>query len=112
VEAELGVPLPAGVEVEGYLEGGFQDRFVQIKLSAPASAIAALLGRLGVAQSDMGLRENVQWTIEAADWWDPEANPGMPNAAVTLPHLDSAHLGLALSPTGAPASAYIVGLDD
>ena len=81
----LGQPLPDGVAVLGMIDGGFQDRFIQVKLTANASGLTQLLSLLKVDDNAFGPLGDRQTTINAATWWDIDAHTDVTAADATLP---------------------------
>jgi hypothetical protein len=73
----LGQPLPKGVIVLGMIDGGFQDRFIQVKLRATDAGAVAVLAALGVAPAAMGPMDGRQTTINPAAWWDIDTRPDL-----------------------------------
>jgi hypothetical protein len=69
-ERDLGAALPPGVTVLGMIDGGFQDRFVQIKLGADKVSTAALLVLLHADTKRPLAQGWHQTTITQARWWD------------------------------------------
>lgn len=72
LEAVLGAPLPPGLQVTGMIDGGFQDRFIQVRLRGSADGAAALWPLLGIDPATMRSPDGMQLTIAEADWWDVE----------------------------------------
>lgn len=69
-EATLGQPLPEGVDVLGMIDGGFQDRFIQVKLRATQGAAPELYALLGASEGAFAPVAGQQLVIAEAEWWD------------------------------------------
>ncbi len=67
-EAEIGASLPEGVVVLNYYEGGFQDRFVQIKLAATDAGLASLIATLPLGPPTVYVP--YAFGISEFTWWD------------------------------------------
>jgi hypothetical protein len=98
VEAELGTALPAGVEVLGLFEGGFQDRFIQVKFRAEAAAVPGLLVLLGTDAAEFGPVGTAQMTIAPVDWWTPESAAGLTTAPGRLAGFAETTVAMAADP--------------
>jgi hypothetical protein len=83
-ERVLGQPLPDGVGVEGMIDGGFQDRFIQVKLKATDEGLSRLLGILKVDPASFGPMGDRQTTISPAMWWDIDTRTDLVGADATL----------------------------
>ncbi|MCB6177316.1 hypothetical protein LHP98_04135 [Rhodobacter sp. Har01] len=68
IEAETGQPLPRDTEVIGALQGGFQDRFVQIRLEMSGEGLDLLTKALKADST--GKPQDFQLEISKAPWWD------------------------------------------
>lgn len=100
--AELGQPLPEGVAFTGVLQGGFQDVFVQIRLSVPRGALDGMLALLGTSEDRLIKDPDLNRSIVDADWWGlegrrfvrggPASFGQFPYAAVFIaPETDGSH---------------------
>ncbi len=83
-ERDLGMPLPEGAVLTGMIDGGFQDRFIQVRLSATDDGAKALLGALDVDAAAMEPPSGEQLTIAGAAWWDIADRPGLTVARARL----------------------------
>ncbi len=76
-EVELRNPLPGGVTLIGMIDGGFQDRFIQVRLTATPKGAEALLNLMGQSLVTLGT-QNVRLTgAEKAEWWDVDVFSAM-----------------------------------
>lgn len=73
VEIALDAELPEGVTVPAMLIGGFQDRFVQIRLETPPEILPQVLTLFSADVDALNDAETVTMTASAADWWDVDA---------------------------------------
>lgn len=105
--ADLGFPLPPGVTPVAAREGGFQDRFIQIRLAASDAGLDALLASFGHARADMDITTTYLGPPGPAWWPGPVTGPTI---ALTAPRLD--FLTLAAEPA-APGQwhLYVWGFD-
>ena len=97
-DADLGISAPPGLRTVAARKGGFQDRFVQIRLSASQDGFDALLRALDLTRGDLGA-ETAPYLgpagPDAPDWW-PEASGPFLTTGLPSPRLD--HLTLAARP--------------
>jgi hypothetical protein len=93
-----GLSLSAGTRLVGMIDGGFQDRFIQVKLSADEAGAAKLLDALGLTEAAFGSPDGSQLTIAEASWWDVEAHPGLVLAPVKLDGFAYGHLARTRDP--------------
>jgi hypothetical protein len=92
--ADLGGPLPAGLLVIGYVEGGFQDRILQVRLHGTSAGAQALLALLGHDMADLTPgTANMTAAIER-DWWNLDAASPMLQIETYGPHLDYLTIGI------------------
>jgi hypothetical protein len=109
VEAELGAALPAGVEVLGLFEGGFQDRFIQVKFRAEAAAVPGLLMLLGTDAAGFGPVGTAQLTIAPVEWWTPERAAGLTIAPGRLAGFAETTVAMAADPeTAGKVIVYLI----
>ncbi len=107
--ADLGQPLPEGVTVLGMVNGGFQDRFIQVKLRAgDDAALQALLSALQVDPAALAAPEAAQLTITSAPFWDIEGAEDLRIATGTMAGF--AHATVAVAPDPEDAGARFVYL--
>ena len=97
----LGQPLPGEVALEGMIDGGFQDRFIQVKLRATGDGLARLLSILKVDPAAMGPMGDRQTTINPAAWWDIDARPDLLGADAALAGFPHAFVARARDPDDA-----------
>ncbi|GHC44023.1 hypothetical protein [Neogemmobacter tilapiae] len=96
VQTESLIPLVEGVTVLGVVDGGFQDRFVQIKLEVPDDVtLRRVLDSLAVTPDGFVPGENAQMTIAAAPFWNPDEYAPMPVAQGRLLGFSFVNVGLA-----------------
>ncbi len=100
VEASLGQPLPPGVVVDGILEGGFQERFVYIKMTAPETELHSIFDLLAVDNTTFRETGPAQSGIDAP-WWTINQHPGLFIAPATFGHFPQATISLAPDPADA-----------
>lgn len=67
---DIGAALPEGVAVVGMLEGGFQERFIQVRLRATPAGLDTLLGLRKLTRVDLKSGGAVDLGPEQPDWWD------------------------------------------
>jgi hypothetical protein len=63
-------PLPEGVKVERMLEGGFQDVFVQARLSVDEGALPGLMAWANLTEADFGPDDYPFLGPETPSWYD------------------------------------------
>jgi hypothetical protein len=96
VQAESLIPLIEGVTVLGVVDGGFQDRFVQIKLEVPDDVtLRKVLDSLAITPDGFVPSENAQLTIAPAAFWNPDEYKPMPVAQGRLLGFSFVNIGLA-----------------
>ncbi|MFN4201614.1 MAG: hypothetical protein ACK4GM_00980 [Tabrizicola sp.] len=96
LEQELGRPFPEGVTLTGVLQGGFQDQFVQIRLSVAPEVLDEILQALGTSREALVPDPPLQREIVAADWWKLDDRQDVQGAEVTFGHF--AHAAVFLAP--------------
>lgn len=74
---DLGKSLPSGVTVLGMIDGGFQDRFVQVKLGSDTAGAIALMAALRADPARALPPGTAQTTVASADWWDIDTHPDL-----------------------------------
>lgn len=95
---DLGKDLPPGVTVLGMIDGGFQDRFVQVKLGADMQGTLSLLAALSAdVKKPLQLGE-VQTTVDEADWWDIDTRPDLVLVKASLGRFPYVIVGWAADP--------------
>jgi len=94
-DSALGITTPPGVRTHAARTGGFQDRFVQIRLSASRQGLDALLALLDLAPEDLADDPPPYLGPTGPDWW-ATGGGGFRTARLASPTLD--HLTLALRP--------------
>lgn len=99
VEAVLPAPLPSDVRVTHLLAGGFQDRFVQIRLSAPYTRLSEVMAAFGADPVMLSPAPNRPFGAASADWWPMAGLPDMRETDGALPGFHAARIGVAPSPT-------------
>jgi hypothetical protein len=103
---DLGRALPAGVAVVRMIDGGFQDRFVQIKLRADAEGTAALLAALKVDTLRPLAPGSRHATITEARWWDINAHADLALYEARLGRF--AHAEVAVAPDPADPARRLI----
>lgn len=99
-EADLGGPLPDGVTVQHHLEGGFQDRFVQVRLKATLEGGKALLGLLGTDPRDLRPDTAILSAPQGPGWWTPQQEHDLMGAEAKLGTFAYTSIGVAYDNTG------------
>lgn len=99
-EAELGIALPDGVTTIGAREGGFQDRFVQIRLDATDAGLRSLLDALGLARADLIPGGAGDIGPPGGPGWAEAPAEGIETTQFAPPHL--AYMNLSIAPAPAP----------
>lgn len=83
-ERDLRAPLPEGVVLTGMIDGGFQERFIQVRLTATEDGAAALLSMLNVAPEAMKPAPGRDLAFTEVDWWDTADRPDLTIAEARL----------------------------
>jgi hypothetical protein len=84
VDAALDHPLPASARVTHLLHGGFQDRFVQIRLTVPRTDLPAVLAAFGVDPRELAAEPGRRLGASPADWWPIDGMAGLMRASGDL----------------------------
>jgi hypothetical protein len=105
---DLGGPLPPGTKVVGLLQGGFQDRFVQARLSVEEADLPALLATLRVSEADLAPTDAPYLGPSAPAWFDWEAREGLRVGNGWTGTL--AHVTVAVAPDRADPNRWVVYL--
>lgn len=87
-------PLPAGVEIVGLAEDGFQDVRIQARLSVDHKAFLALLSLLGVRENDLIAQDDLYMGPAAPPWFDWQSHAGVRSSVARSPWLT--HLTIAV----------------
>ena len=96
VQSEKLIALTQGVKVLGVVDGGFQDRFIQIKLEIPDDVtLRKVLDSLAVTPDGFVPGDNAQMTIAPASFWNPDEYAPMPVAQGRLLGFAYVNVGLA-----------------
>lgn len=93
---ELQAPLPPSVTVEAMWEGGFQDQFIQVRLSATEAGTAALLAQMGLDMSALKQVSADSLGPPHDDGWGPQTEIVLLGGEGTLGHF--AFTQVAISP--------------
>jgi hypothetical protein len=72
-QTQLGQPLPTSVVVEHIRQGGFQDKFLQIRLTTDQDGMTALLPMLGLVADPTGRVDPAQLGPDDLTWWTPQS---------------------------------------
>lgn len=99
LERRIGTPLPRSTEVLGFIDGGFQDRFWQIKLRVSDRELAALLAAFS-AQSFQPTN-TFYFAQPNVGFWNPGMMPDQQTAQGVIPGFDTSQLLTAPDPDGA-----------
>ncbi|EEW25800.1 hypothetical protein [Rhodobacter ferrooxidans] len=97
--ADLGAPLPTGVDLLALYEGGFNDRFGQVKLRASLEGRDALLALIVPPGGQFAPLNGQQLEIIKAPGWDPLSHPDLTVAAGRLGRFATTHVALAADPS-------------
>jgi len=97
LEGYAGHPLPPGVEVIGFLDGGFQDRFIQSKFTAPTNQLDSVLSGFGVSQADFNESWPNPFTSEQP-WWDIHDHSTVQQTEFSFAHFPYASLSIVADP--------------
>lgn len=109
---DLGAPLPDGVKMVGMLEGGFQDRFIQVRLTATASGVDALMALRGKKVADLTDGAAFDFGPERPIWWDVGNRSDLKGADFGSPSLANLMIGVAAEPKQPGQFAvYFFGFD-
>jgi hypothetical protein len=96
---DLGGPLPSDMQVVGYVEGGFQDRFLQVRLHGTRAGAEALLGLLGHTLADAVPGAISMTAVVERDWWDLDGTSPVQLIETHGPHLDYLTIGIRPDPS-------------
>lgn len=91
------LPLPPEAQVIGVIDGGFQDRFVLIKFTAPAAQIDAVLTSFNVSQADFAESWPNPFASEH-DWWDIHTHAAVQQAEIRFGHFPDVGLSMVADP--------------
>ena len=109
---DLGTALPPGVVVVGMIDGGFQDRFMQIKLGADAEVTAALLSALKADMKRPLAPRFHQTTIAEAPCWDIDPHADLVVCDASLGRFEYAVAGVVPDPAdAAPHLIYMIAYE-
>jgi hypothetical protein len=109
---DLGGPLPAGLEVIGYVEGGFQDRILEVRLHGTRAGAEVMLALLGQKITDVSPDATPMAAVIARDWWDLEPAKPIPQIETRGPHLDYITIGILPDPSDpGMLTIYMLGFD-
>ncbi len=89
-------PLPAGVEIVGMVEDGFQDTLIQARLSVDDGELTALLALLEVRPEELIPQVDLYMGPEAAPWFDWQSQSDLRASNGRSPGLT--HLTIAVAP--------------
>ncbi len=107
-EVELRNPLPGGVTLIGMIDGGFQDRFIQVRLTATAEGAEALLNLMQQSLATLGTRTAPLTGAEKAQWWDADTFSTMQTGQAKLDGFYETRIGIAPEPDAADRLAIFI----
>ncbi len=81
----LGAPLPPGAKVLGLVEGGFQDAYLQARVSVSEPEFGQLLALMGVKRSDLSATTTPDLGPPAPAWFDPRVSEDLRSAIGDIP---------------------------
>lgn len=105
---DLGGPLPDGTKVVGLLEGGFQDRFIQARLSVEEKDLDTLLSALHVERADLAASSEPYLGGNGPAWFDWEGREGLVVTEGWTGSLD--HVTVAAAPDAEGPRRWVVYL--
>ncbi len=109
---DLGAPLPAGMQVVGYVEGGFQDRIVEVRLHGTRAAADAMLALLGHSMADLDAGTFEMRAVIARDWWDLGSPTPLLHIETHGPHLEYLTIGILPDPSDPDlVTVYLLGFN-
>lgn len=95
VTRTVAAPLPHGVSVPILLLGGFQDKFVQIRLEGPTYQVPVVLEYFGVSLSQLAEISSPNMTASTVPWWTVDEISPILVAPARIPGFDAARLAIA-----------------
>lgn len=109
IEAETGQPLPDGTRIVGALMGGFQDRFVQIRLEMTPEGLSALTATLQAGAG--GKPQDFQLELQPAPWWDLPARPEVTIGPARFGHFAFAFIAFAPATAAGRLDVYLLAFE-
>jgi hypothetical protein len=98
LESQLGQPLPPSVTVKHIRQGGFQDKFLQVRLSTDQEGMMALLPLLGLPADPTDPVDPAQLGPDDAGWFRPQDHIALFGGSGHLPDYAETIVGIAHFP--------------
>jgi hypothetical protein len=98
LETQLGQTIPDSVTVEHILQGGFQEKFIQVRISTDQDGAEALLALLGVPPDPVTPLDPLQLGPSGPEWWTPQAEIALFGGPGTIPGYAETIVGIAPFP--------------